>query len=420
LILLFSTFCSFGQNTKTDLLSLEELNKKQLFKVGYNLKFGLVNNALIDSIIHENKINRHKILDSMIKVDSVRFNQIREDVYRISLTQIFSRESLEDEDIWYDETSDNWEKAFQLIKNNFPNLQEIHFNGIMRLFPETLFEIQKLQIIDFNVCSCDNEQLFFSTLPTSFKKLKHLKKIKIEGLAWTFIPNDFYNPENISEIYIGIQNDSEYFPPVPASFYLTDSKSISYNKEYIHYFKDSTDFSNYYGDHFDETHLKSGLTKIKLNSHKFELINKANLTVVKGNVDSGNLPHGTWKVFYPSGKIKEIRHYKHGVESKKWKIYADSGNLTASYKFGRNKITFTHYGKWGLIQNKFWVSRENDTMNYYLDKLFKRSFIKSDWYETSSYQYIYQNKNRIKEIRKEFLFSILIRDSVWIINNTIN
>ena len=420
LIILFSTLSAFGQNIKTDLLSLEELNKKQLFQVGYNLKIGLINNALRDSLLSNNKMNKYKKLDSMIRVDSVSFNQIREDVYRISLNQIFSNESLEDEYKIYYETRDNWEKAFQLIKKNFPNLQEIHFNGIMRLIPETLFEIQKLQIIDFNVCSCDNEQLFFSTLPTSFKKLIHLKKIKIEGLAWTFIPNDFFNPENISEIYIGIQNNNVFFPPAPASLYLTDLKSrVGYNEEFIYYLKDSLDFNRYNG-YFDKEDYLSGLTQKKIGVHKFELVNKDSLTIVKGFLDNKKQPHGTWKVYNPSGKIKEIRHYKNGIENKNWKIYSDSGKLISKYRFRNNKITFTHFGKWGLIQNKFYVSRENDTMNYHLDKLFRRSGFEGEWYITQTNQYYYRNNNLIKEIRKRYSFLILKRESVWIINNTTN
>lgn len=364
----------FSQN---ELLSIDELKAKTLYQIGYNEKSGFTNSNLHDSLF---AIGKLKMFDSLNRIDSIKLNQKREDIYRISIKRIYS--NTEDELTIYLLENTSWENAFELIKSNFPNLQELTFDGVMSYIPNSLFDVKKLQIINLNVGNCDNCQLKFCTIPTDFKKLEHLKKLKITGLSWTFIPSDFLNFENIDEVFIGIQNDTEFFSTIPASFFL--SKAINKNSYFdfkeantiagnlLFYYRDSTN-NRYYYDAVIEESKDEKWVYTKTSKNKFQLKYNDTLILLKGEIDSKNQPHGTWKLYFESGKIKEIRHYNHGQECDNWKIYDDLGNLKSKYHFRKNKISFSNYRKNGLLDNKFYVFRDNDSSNYRLYKTFRSS-----------------------------------------------
>ena len=48
-------------------------------------------------------------------------------------------------------------------------------------------------------------------------------------------------------------------------------------------------------------------------------------------------PEGTYVIYYPDGKIAEVRSYYHGIFHGEWRTYSDNGQLIglASYKEGQ-------------------------------------------------------------------------------------
>ena len=48
-------------------------------------------------------------------------------------------------------------------------------------------------------------------------------------------------------------------------------------------------------------------------------------------------PEGTYVIYYPDGKIAEVRSYYHGIFHGEWRTYNEAGQLTgiASYKDGQ-------------------------------------------------------------------------------------
>lgn len=65
-------------------------------------------------------------------------------------------------------------------------------------------------------------------------------------------------------------------------------------------------------------------------------------------------PEGTYVIYYPDGKIAEVRSYYHGIFHGEWRTYNEAGQLTgiASYKDGQK----TDLGGCGTIK-AFFVSK---------------------------------------------------------------
>ena len=51
-------------------------------------------------------------------------------------------------------------------------------------------------------------------------------------------------------------------------------------------------------------------------------------------------PEGTYVIYYPDGKIAEVRSYYHGIFHGEWRTYNEAGQLTgiASYKEGQKDL----------------------------------------------------------------------------------
>ncbi len=391
IILLFVLFTS-NFHAQTDLLSLEELENKPIYSIIYNDTKGFIH---VDTY----PIYSEKSFDSVFRSNFNNFNIVHDEIYRVSLTvQI--------------EGIKNLEKVFHLLLENFPNLQELHFVGIMSQIPSSVFKFKKLQYLDLDVGSCDNCQLYFSTIPKEFNQLVHLKKLKLSNLSWCFIPNHLFKSDSLKEVFISIQNETEFLPPVPANW-LIKQNTIDYSLIYpgnmdVLFSINSIQTKRLidlkkYGRIYDNEDSVYFITK-KESKNQLKWFDKKNQLIIQGEIDNDQKPHGTWKVFYPSGKIKEIRKYKHGDESGKWKMYNESGKYISKYLFKKNNITFTHYRKSGIIESKFYVTRESDSQNYQLNKIFKRSNF--DWFESRITRYHYQNDILTQELKLEKLLFI--------------
>ena len=59
-------------------------------------------------------------------------------------------------------------------------------------------------------------------------------------------------------------------------------------------------------------------------------------------------PEGTYVIYYPDGKIAEVRSYYHGIFHGEWRTYSDNGQLIglASYKEGQKD------GPWRIWSDK--------------------------------------------------------------------
>ena len=59
-------------------------------------------------------------------------------------------------------------------------------------------------------------------------------------------------------------------------------------------------------------------------------------------------PEGTYVIYYPSGKIAEVRSYYHGIFHGEWRTYNENGQLIglASYKEGQKD------GPWRIWSDK--------------------------------------------------------------------
>ena len=70
-------------------------------------------------------------------------------------------------------------------------------------------------------------------------------------------------------------------------------------------------------------------------------------------------PEGTYVIYYPDGKIAEVRSYYHGIFHGEWRTYNEAGQLTgiASYKDGQKDGPWRVWNDKGILRFEMFYAK---------------------------------------------------------------
>jgi antitoxin component YwqK of YwqJK toxin-antitoxin module len=68
---------------------------------------------------------------------------------------------------------------------------------------------------------------------------------------------------------------------------------------------------------------------------EYKLVSDNNHTIEEGYYYNGMM-YGTWKSYYPSGKLHMIAHFKNGLKHGTWYFYNENGKLTLEVVYKDN------------------------------------------------------------------------------------